>query len=126
MGYVNELKRLSRNCKFENTLQENMRDQLVCGIRSDVIRQRLFAESDDLTYTQAVTIATSLEAAERDAAAVEPTSAGSGATGQSSAVHALAPWVGQRNAHASGGAGSARAGPQRAAGGARSARAGQR
>ncbi|KAL0810732.1 hypothetical protein ABMA28_010054 [Loxostege sticticalis] len=70
-NYVAELKRLSRDCKFDKNLSENLRDQLVCGVRSDIIRQRLFAEADDLTFNDAVKVASSLEAAERDAAAVE-------------------------------------------------------
>ncbi|XP_061724707.1 uncharacterized protein K02A2.6-like [Cydia pomonella] len=92
--YVAELKKLARECKFDATLNENLRDQFVCGLRSDIIRQRLFAEEDTLTYTNAIRIATSLEAAERDAAAVEPSS-GTGSSGAgptvSAAVHALAP-----------------------------------
>ncbi|XP_052752691.1 uncharacterized protein LOC128201082 [Galleria mellonella] len=75
-SYVAELKKLARHCQFKD-LEENLRDQLVCGLRSDIIRQRLFAEDDKLlTYHSAVRIATSLEAAERDAAAVELKSAG--------------------------------------------------
>jgi hypothetical protein len=68
--YVTELKKLSKNCAFKATLDENMRDQLVCGIKSEIIRQRLFAE-DYLTYNRVVKVALSLEAAERDAMAVE-------------------------------------------------------
>ncbi|XP_037292552.1 uncharacterized protein LOC119188792 [Manduca sexta] len=68
--FVAELKRLSRQCEFKETLNDNLRDQFVCGLTSDVIRQRLFAESD-LSYSYAVTLAMSLEAAERDSAAVE-------------------------------------------------------
>ncbi|XP_048479998.1 uncharacterized protein LOC125489168 [Plutella xylostella] len=70
-GYVAELKRLSRNCRFKDGLNENLRDQFVCGLRSDVTRQRLFAEDDAIVFSEAVKIATSLEAAERDSAAVE-------------------------------------------------------
>jgi hypothetical protein len=40
--YVTELKKLSKHCAFESSLDENMRDQLVCGIKSEMIRQRLF------------------------------------------------------------------------------------
>lgn len=77
--YISELKRLSRFCEFSTDLEDNLRDQLVCGIRSDVIRQRLFAE-DNLKYQGAVKLACALEAAERDAAAVESGSApGAGA-----------------------------------------------
>lgn len=43
-GYVAELKRLSKYCDFGKSLEENLRDQFICGVGSDVIRQRLFAE----------------------------------------------------------------------------------
>ncbi|XP_047532033.1 uncharacterized protein LOC125075690 isoform X2 [Vanessa atalanta] len=68
--YVTELKKLSKYCEFTNNLEENLRDQLVCGLRSDVTRQRLFAE-DNLNYNGALKLACALEAAERDAAVVE-------------------------------------------------------
>lgn len=69
--YVAELKRLSKYCKFGTHLNEDLRDQFICGLHSDVVRQRLFAEEDTVTFTEAVKLATSLEAAERDAAIVE-------------------------------------------------------
>lgn len=87
--YVAELKRLSRNCKFSSNLNENLRDQFICGIRSDVIRQRLFAEDDSISFAEAVKLACSLEAAERDAAVVD----GAGGAAEDKAcrhVHALA------------------------------------
>ncbi|XP_049886964.1 uncharacterized protein LOC126381524 [Pectinophora gossypiella] len=85
--YVAELKRLSKHCKFEANLCENLRDQFVCGLRSDVIRQRLFAEDDTVTFNQAVKLATSLEAAERDSAVVEENR---GTGSEAGAVHAIA------------------------------------
>ncbi|CAB3247213.1 unnamed protein product [Arctia plantaginis] len=57
-------------CEFGGNLEENLRDQLVCGLKSDVIRQRLFAE-DSLAYSGAVKLTCGLEAAECDAAVVE-------------------------------------------------------
>lgn len=68
--YLTELKKLSKTCEFGASLEDNLRDQFVCGVKSDVIRQRLFAE-DNLTYSGAVKLAVGLEAAERDAAVVE-------------------------------------------------------
>lgn len=95
-SYVAELQKLARCCKFNTNLNENLRDQFVCGLSSDVIRQRLFAEDETLTYSNAVKIANSLEAAERDAAVVERKAArgmGEEATGVGGAsmlaVHAL-------------------------------------
>ncbi|XP_069356350.1 uncharacterized protein [Maniola hyperantus] len=68
--YVAELKELSRFCEFGNNLSENLRDQLVCGLQSEVIRQRLFAE-ETLDFNRAVRLATTFEAAEKNALAVE-------------------------------------------------------
>lgn len=85
--YVAELKKMARSCKFGEGLNDNLRDQFVCGVGSDVIRQRLFAEDDGLNFLNAVKIASSLEAAERDAAAVEVRDAPEAAP--SGAVHAL-------------------------------------
>lgn len=69
-AYVAELRKLSRFCDFGDKLDENLRDQFACGIRCDVIRQRLFAENN-MTFQKAVTLAGSIESAERDAAAVD-------------------------------------------------------
>lgn len=68
--YVAALKKMSRYCEFKEAMEENLKDQLVCGLKSDIIRQRLFAEPK-LSYQSAISLATSLEAAEKDAAAVE-------------------------------------------------------
>ncbi|XP_023949372.2 uncharacterized protein LOC112053970 [Bicyclus anynana] len=67
--YVAVLKKMSKTCDFGAGLQESLRDQLVCGIKSETIRQRLFAESK-LDFTKAYNLAVSLEAAEKDAAMV--------------------------------------------------------
>ncbi|XP_063635087.1 uncharacterized protein K02A2.6-like [Cydia splendana] len=69
--YAAALKKLSKDCKFvgEN-LQENLRDQFVCGLARDSIRQRLFAE-DDIKFDKAFNLAVTLEMAEADAALVE-------------------------------------------------------
>ncbi|XP_047998120.1 uncharacterized protein LOC125235564 [Leguminivora glycinivorella] len=68
--YLADLKKMARYCDFSTALEDNLRDQFVCGLKNDTIRQRLFAESD-LTYSKAVQLALSLEAAEKDAAMVE-------------------------------------------------------
>lgn len=87
--YVTELKKLAKNCNFGAGLEENLRDQFVCGLKSDVIRQRLFAE-EQLKYTTAVKLSCSLEAAERDAAAVEQADhAGGGQAAADSPVLAM-------------------------------------
>ncbi|KAL4708146.1 hypothetical protein ACJJTC_009925 [Scirpophaga incertulas] len=68
--YITELKKLSRYCDFGSILEDNLRDQLVCGLHNETIRQRLFAENN-LTYGGAIKLAGALEAAERDAAVVD-------------------------------------------------------
>ena len=64
--YVANLKKLAKGCKFGTTLEENLRDQLVFGMKNESIRQRLFAETT-LDYKTAYTLAISLEAAEVNA-----------------------------------------------------------
>ncbi|XP_059054944.1 uncharacterized protein LOC131848987 [Achroia grisella] len=93
LQYISELKKLTKYCEFGAMLEESLRDQLVCGLTSDVIRQRLFAE-DGLDYAKAVRIACALEAAERDAAAVELMDSRVGAPAGTSAVMAIKQAVG--------------------------------
>ncbi|XP_061709481.1 uncharacterized protein LOC133519492 [Cydia pomonella] len=91
--YLTDLKKLAKHCEFSTTLEENLRDQFVCGLKNDTIRQRLFAETK-LTYTRAVQLALSLEAAEKDAAMVErPSVSEKGdAPERGETVHALTSW----------------------------------
>ncbi|XP_049886597.1 uncharacterized protein LOC126381105 isoform X2 [Pectinophora gossypiella] len=70
-SYVAALKKLARTCDFGTSLEENLRDQLICGITSETTRQRLFAEDDSITYNKAVKLAITLEAAEKNASAVD-------------------------------------------------------
>ncbi|XP_050561601.1 uncharacterized protein LOC126912631 [Spodoptera frugiperda] len=81
--YLAALKKLSKTCELGLWLEESIRDQFVCGISSEVIRQRLFAE-DKLDYAKAYSMAVSMEAAEKNAAAVV------GSTATDSAVECLA------------------------------------
>nr|XP_053608362.1 uncharacterized protein LOC128674077 [Plodia interpunctella] len=72
IDYLTELKRLSKDCKFESaSLKENIRDQFVCGLRNENIRQRLFAEEDSITLEKAFRLAVAMETAETNAALVE-------------------------------------------------------
>ncbi|XP_047985573.1 uncharacterized protein LOC125227883 [Leguminivora glycinivorella] len=87
--YMAELKKLARTCDFKDNLADNLRDQFVCGVSGDVIRQRLFAE-EDLTYAKAVTLACSLEAAERDAAIMTGGGGGRASGEPAGAVHRVA------------------------------------
>lgn len=96
--YVAVLKKMSKTCEFGSGLQESLRDQLVCGIKSETIRQRLFAESK-LDFTKAYNLAVSLEAAEKDAAMVVG-SAKSG--GEASVVECQAVYGGRARRAAAG------------------------
>lgn len=68
--YVAELKKMARYCDFGSTLEDNLRDQFVCGVKSESTRQKLFAK-EELSYKKAVSMATSFEAAAIDAGAVQ-------------------------------------------------------
>ncbi|XP_063370633.1 uncharacterized protein K02A2.6-like [Cydia amplana] len=90
-NYVAVLKRMSKTCDFGAWLEDSLRDQFVCGIHSETIRQRLFAE-DKLDFTKAFNLAVSMEAAEKDAAMVEgsrkPASDGTSALASCQAIAA--------------------------------------
>nr|XP_034826614.1 uncharacterized protein LOC117984074 [Maniola hyperantus] len=58
--YVADLKKLAMKCAFKTRLDENLRDQLVCGIHCETTRKRLFAKNS-LDFRTALTIAHSLE-----------------------------------------------------------------
>ncbi|XP_063369723.1 uncharacterized protein LOC134658050 [Cydia amplana] len=90
--YLTELKKLSKHCEFDTSLEDNLRDQFTCGLKNDTIKQRLFAEKS-LTYSKAVSLALSLEAAERDAATVERPSASESNVARSdmAAVNSITP-----------------------------------
>ncbi|XP_060800357.1 uncharacterized protein K02A2.6-like [Amyelois transitella] len=65
--FLQSLKHLATHCNFGASLEENIRDQFVSGLRSEEMRSRLFAEAS-LDYKKAVELALALEAAERHAA----------------------------------------------------------
>ena len=54
--FVTELRRLSTNCAFGDTLSDMLRDRLVCGINEEKIYQRLLQVAN-LTYEDALRIA---------------------------------------------------------------------
>ena len=61
-SYVAELRSLSEHCDFKTTLEEMLRDRLVCGVNDEQIQRRLLAESS-LDFKKALKIATSMETA---------------------------------------------------------------
>ncbi|XP_061729439.1 uncharacterized protein LOC133534334 [Cydia pomonella] len=94
-NFVTDLKKLSKDCSFAgDSLKENLRDQFVCGLLNDDIRQKLFTEDDTITFDRAYKLAVSMEAAEVNAALVEDcarnrTSDSIPAAGATTAVHHL-------------------------------------
>ena len=71
--YVTELKRLSEHCDFGVTLEDMIRDRLVCGVRSPKFQQRLLAETE-LSFDRALKIASAMERAEKNACDIEGSS----------------------------------------------------
>ena len=63
--FVAGLRRFSEHCKFGTTLEDMLRDRLVCGISDDRIQRRLLGERE-LTFEKAVEIATATEMASRN------------------------------------------------------------
>ncbi|XP_063636134.1 uncharacterized protein LOC134806743 [Cydia splendana] len=69
--YVAALKKMSMTCNFgADSLQDNLRDQFVCGLSKDVIRQRLFAE-EEITFEKAFKLAVTIDSAETESAVIE-------------------------------------------------------
>ena len=66
-NFVSQLRSLSTDRNFANTLERMLRDRLVCRINNYRIQRRLLAEKD-LTFVKALDIATALELAEKSAA----------------------------------------------------------
>ncbi|KAG7526603.1 putative protein K02A2.6-like [Solea senegalensis] len=66
MEYVAELRRLAQDCNYGNTLQQMLKDRIVCGINDDRIQRRLLS---DLTFEvcKALSIAVSIETANKNA-----------------------------------------------------------
>ena len=56
---------------FQNTLEEMLRDRLVCGINDEQIQRRLLAESS-LDFKKAMKLATSMETAAKNARDLTP------------------------------------------------------
>ncbi|KAK3738182.1 hypothetical protein QZH41_019573 [Actinostola sp. cb2023] len=63
--YVAELKKLSQHCQFGESLNDALRDRLVCGLITETIQKRLLSEAD-LTLSKAMNIAVAMETAAKD------------------------------------------------------------
>ncbi|KAG8185029.1 hypothetical protein JTE90_017052 [Oedothorax gibbosus] len=62
--YITELRRLSDNCKFTD-LDDRLRDRIVCGVRDEKLKHRLF-ETDKLTFAKAEEMALASETAHQN------------------------------------------------------------
>ena len=70
--YVAAIKKAAKNCDFGATLDEMLRDRIVCGLVNTHIQQQLL-EKDDLTLKSAADLATSIELTSKQAATLQPT-----------------------------------------------------
>ena len=62
--FVAELRRLAVHCEFDGTLDNMLRDRLVCGVRDPQLQKRLLAEHQ-LTFSKALDVAQAFECAEK-------------------------------------------------------------
>ena len=63
-AYVAALRALAEHCDYKDTLNDMLRDKLVCGLNHEAIQQKLMAEKT-LTYGTALELVQSMEAAEK-------------------------------------------------------------
>ena len=70
-----ELRRLSDDCEFGDTLSVMLRDRLVCGIKDERIQRRLLQDTD-LTYDKAMSTARAMETAARNAEELQKPASG--------------------------------------------------
>lgn len=69
--YISVLKELSKSCKFNEFLDQALRDRLVCGVNNVNIQRKLLSEPENLTFEKACEIAISTEAAEAQSLVVQ-------------------------------------------------------
>ena len=82
--FVAELRHLSQDCNFGDSLLDMLRDRLVCGVESLRIQKRLLAEPD-LTFESAFNISTAMETAEKNAVDLQASKQTTGAGEDNSA-----------------------------------------
>ena len=74
-SFVAELRAIAEHCNFGDSLDQMLRDRLICGTSSEHMQRRLLSEAD-LTFKKALELAQDLEAAEKNAHTLKSTSAG--------------------------------------------------
>ena len=65
-NYDAALRKLAIHCNFGERLEEELRDQMVCGLRNEALQRRLLTELD-LTYAKTIEICRASELAEKNA-----------------------------------------------------------
>ena len=78
--YVSELRKLSQHCNYGTSLNDLLRDRLVCGIRNGPLQRKLLAEKE-LTFKTALEMAQAWETAEASSKDLQKP--------QNSSVHSL-------------------------------------
>ena len=73
--YVTEFKLIAKNCGYGKLEDQLIRDQIVCGIKSETVKQCLL-RTEDLTLDKAISIGRTEEQSQKDAQHLseEPTS----------------------------------------------------
>ena len=69
--FVAELRKLTEYYEYEESLNDMLRDRLVCGINHERTQQRLLSEGSTLTLKKALDIALSLESAISQTAVIQ-------------------------------------------------------
>ena len=67
--FVAELRRLAIHCEFGDSLNDMLRDRLICGINDARIQRRLLSEGK-IDFTKALELAQAMETADRDTQAL--------------------------------------------------------
>ena len=71
LQWVSVLRQLASTCEYGDRMEEFVRDQLIERTCSGKLRQRLLMEGSELTLDKSLTIAGTLESAEKEARAME-------------------------------------------------------
>ena len=79
--YVAALRKLGEHCVYVDSLNEMIRDHLVCGVNNDTIQPRLLAEKE-LTFERAFEIAQSIEEPEKKSKIIK-----NGSNGKQETLH---------------------------------------
>ena len=75
-AYVAALREIAEHCDYKDSLNDMLRDRLVCGVNHEKIQQKLMSEKN-LTYATALELAQTMEAAEKHSQHLATNSTGS-------------------------------------------------